>query len=517
MSRMMVNTVVLLAVLLAACAVPAAAAGEKDNGDDAADAAKYESSVVGLDVTYQLWDEDRPWAKRIPKHRKATAVLVEGSYLLTTAQMVDQATFIRLATFGRTRPVEPRVVRVAPDINLALLEIEDAATLETLTPAPVAAGTPTAGVLRTVRWSGQQLEASASRVIGFRVERSWGGRLDHAFLHMRTDMGSGGWGEPVFSDGELVGLTVSQKQQRSRAIPAEVLNAFLEQALAEGPMPGFPCMGISWQVNEDRALAAYLGQQGEPRGVLIREVPWGSSACGVLEPRDLLLELGGHAIDAEGYYRHRQLGRLKLSHLVVEGYRPGDAVAARVLRGGEEIDVSITLRPYPAALDLVPARRDGPPPFVVAGGLVIRELDFPYLGTWGNDWDEAAPISLTTRYRMNRNGQSPERRRYVLVTQVLPVEYNVGYQAIRDAVIEEVNGRPIASIVDVVSALGEPRDGFHLIRLSPDSGREMVVLDAAGLDQATAEVMETYRVPEAVRLPPEPLPAGGGDCPGSDS
>lgn len=513
MSRRMKMVTVLPLLLLAAWALPSA--GEEIGENGAESASKYETSVVGLEVTYQQWDEDRPWAKRVPKHRKASAVLVEGAYLLTTAQMVDEAAFIRLATFGRARPVEPKVVRMAPDINLALLAIEDAETLATLAPVPVAASTPTAGVLRTVRWSGQQLEASSSRVIGFRVERSWGGRLDHAFLHMRTDMGSGGWGEPVFSDGELVGLTVSQSDQRSRAIPAEVLNAFLEQALAEGPMPGFPALGISWQVNEDRALAAYLGQQGEPRGVLIRQVPWGSSACGVLRPRDLLLELGDRDIDAEGYYRHHQLGQLKLSHLLVEEYRPGDTVAARVLRDGEEIDVSITLRPYPAALDLVPSRRDGPPPFIMAGGLVIRELDFPYLGTWGKDWEEVAPISLTTRYRLNSNGQSPERRRYVLIISVLPTEYNVGYQDIRDAVIEEVNGRPIAGIVDVVSALGEPRDGFHLIRLAPDSGREMVVLDAAGLDAATAEVMETYRVPEAVRLPVEPLPEGGGDCPGS--
>lgn len=36
-------------------------------------------------------------------------------------------------------------------------------------------------------------------------------------------------------------------------------------------------------------------------------------------------------------------------------------------------------------------------------------------------------------------------------------------------------------------------------------------------DPATAEVMETYRAPMAVRLLPEPRPEGVGDCPGSDS
>jgi S1-C subfamily serine protease len=499
-------------VLLPALALPAAADTVADADDSAA---QYEQSVVGLDVTYQEWDEDRPWAKMIPKHRTAAAVLLDGAHLLTTAQMVDQATLIRLVTFGRTRPVEPRVVRVDPDINLALLVIEDQEVLKSLKPVPLAESTPTAGVLRSVRWSGQQLESAASRVIGIMVERSWGGRLDHAFLHMRTDMDSGGWGEPVFADGSLVGLTVSQKEQRSRAIPVELLRAFFDRVREPEPMAGFPSLGLDWQVNEDRALAGFLGQQGEPRGVLIREVPWGASACGVLEPRDILLELAGNPIDSEGYYNHPRLGRLIFSHLLVERYRPGDTVEALVLRGGRELTVSIPLRTYPASLDLIPARREGPPPYVVAGGLVIRELDLPYLGTWGADWAEQASVGLTTRYSLNRNGQTRERRRFVLITATLPAEYNVGYQDLRDAVIEEVNGRPVSSIRDVVQGLAAPLGDYQLIRLAPDSGRDVVVLDAATFDQATKEILETYRVPAAVRLPAEPLPEGGGDCPGA--
>ena len=35
------------------------------------------------------------------------------------------------------------------------------------------------------------------------------------------------------------------------------------------------------------------------------------------------------------------------------------------------------------------------------------------------------------------------------------------------------------------------------------------------LDQATAEILENYRVPAAVRLSETPLPEGGGDCPGA--
>ena len=45
-------------------------------------------------------------------------------------------------------------------------------------------------------------------------------------------------------------------------------------------------------------------------GVLIRQVPWGSSACGVLEPRDILISVDGRSIDAEGFYTDPRLGQL---------------------------------------------------------------------------------------------------------------------------------------------------------------------------------------------------------------
>ena len=105
---------------------------------DEPDADRYDRSVVGLNVTYQMWDEDRPWAKMTPQSRSGSAVLLEGSYLLTDAQMVDHATLIQLATFGRSRPVEPVVVAVDKEVNLALLRVDDRSALEGLEPIRLA-------------------------------------------------------------------------------------------------------------------------------------------------------------------------------------------------------------------------------------------------------------------------------------------------------------------------------------------------------------------------------------------
>jgi S1-C subfamily serine protease len=474
----------------------------------------HAASVVGLQVTYQVWDEDRPWMKRTPEGRSAVAVVVGKGQLLTTAQMVDQATLIQLTTFGRVRSVEPRVIRSDADVNLALLAVDLPELHKELKPVGLADYTPASGTLRTVRWRTQQFESAASRVSRLEVERGWGGHVEHAFLHMRTDMTGGGWGEPVFADGELVGITLAQSEQTSRAIPVEIIRAFLDRARAPGEYVGFPALGLRWQVNRDANVSAFLGQTGESRGVLVRQIPWGTSACGVLKPRDILLELDGQELDAEGYYRHPRLGRLRFNHHLAEHRRPGDKIPVRVLREGKERRFFLRLQGYPADLNLVPTRRVGEPPYLIAGGLMLRELDVPYLRTWGNEWLDVTPIHLRTRYALTQAGQTADRRRIVLIGGVFPGAYNIGYQDLRDEVVERINGHEIGGLRDVVRALEAPRDGFHVIDLSADSTRGQVVLDAAGFEAATAEILEQYRVPAGFRLPDPPPSYDGPDCTG---
>ena len=460
----------------------------------------YEASVVGLAVTRQSWNEDRPWEKTAPDNRRVLAVVVDGPYLLTTAQMVDEATLIQAEKFGRSDRVPARVVHVDREVDLCLLRVEDPSFFSDLTPVKLADGTPLDAVLRSVRWRNQQLESSASRIKRFEVQESYFGQLRHMFLLIQTDLSGGGWSEPVFADGHLVGLTVSQDEQSARVIPVEMISAYVRRARAAETYHGFPDLGIKWQVNEDAALARFLGQTGERRGILVRQVPWGSTAYGVLEPRDLLLSLDGQALDASGFYRHPRFGRLEFPAILSEGHQVGDEVPAQVLRKGKVLDVRLTLREYPVELDLVPVRRgDDAPVYLIAGGLVFRELDAEYLRSWGREWMRKAPLQVLSRYLLLRSSQEPGRRRIVFIQMVLPSAYNTGYQELSNLPIEKINRRPVDSIAAVAEALRHPSDGFDTIEASPNGDSDLIVLDAAGLDEATKAVLEEYGIPEAAR------------------
>ena len=129
-----------------------------------------------------------------------------------------------------------------------------------------------------MRWRDRQLEVSASRLSRVEVKPALGGSLDLPFLVVTTDLRGGGWAEPVFAGGSLIGLTVGQSEQTATVLPVEVIATFLGMARKGDAYPGFAGLGLQWMANEDEALSAYLGLPGEPRGVMVTATPCGGSA-----------------------------------------------------------------------------------------------------------------------------------------------------------------------------------------------------------------------------------------------
>ena len=451
----------------------------------------YTRHVVQLHVTYQLHDEYQPWAKTKPAQRRAHAVLVRDGVLVTEAEMVENATLIQVEKHGEPRKVPARVLHLDRHVNLALLTVDDPGFFDDLEPARVADAVPQDRAYRTVRWKEGQLEEAASRFSRMEVFnlRTYGAQV--ALLVVNTDLDAGGAVEPVFHRRDLVGLTEWAKEDRAHVIPAEVIRTYLDAALDAGGYPGFGHLGLFWQENRDPGLAAHLGLTGDPRGVIIRQVHHGGSAAPILQPLDVLLSLDGHPIDADGYYEHPRYGRLKYPHILIDGHLAGDVLPLSILRDGQVLDLTLTLVPWRAP--------DTPPPYLVAGGLVFRTLDLDYLQAW-KDWTQKAPRRLVTYWDLQRHAQTPDQRRIVLLTYVLPDPYNIGYHDVNNVAVARVNGHPVDSIADVAAAFDQPIDGFHVIEMMPNGTRHEIVLDAGTFEEATVRILESYGIPEGERL-----------------
>jgi len=97
----------------------------------------------------------------------------------------------------------------------------------------------------------------------------------------------------------------------------------------------------------------------------------------------------------------------------------------------------------------------------------------------------------------------------VIPSSVLPAECNVGYQECDGLSVRSVNGRRIGSISDLTRTLVASQGEHHGIAFEASRARREVVLDALRIEAATAEVLKTYDIHGAARLPAADPPEGG--------
>lgn len=458
-----------------------------------------EQQLVTVRVTYQEWNEYRPWQKKNPRNRTFLGTVISGNRILAPAAYLADATLIQFEKYDQPPRVPARIIHHDPQAGLALLTTDEPGFFDDLNPVEIAE-TPEGENYTCAAWKSGQLTLSSCRWSRVAVLSTSVPYFSYAAIYFITDLKDGGRGEPVFSNGKMIGLTKSQSGDRITVVPAELIQAYLRaQELPD--YPGFGRLGLFYQYNTGEAQAAYHGLGGKPTGIRILECYPPGSCINILEPGDILLELDGHKINARGDYAHPRYGNVDLNLIATEGHFAGDVLTAKVLRNKELLELKIPLKNVPASSALIPeARPDQPPPYLVAGGLVFRELDQPYLEAWGDEWKEKIPSYLRALYKLRRHKPTTEQQRLIVLADVFPDEYNLGYHDLSQHIVLSVNERPIDSIAAMEEAFAHPTNGFHIIEFMPSYGPAKVILDAERFEEATRTIMEKYQIPTRLRL-----------------
>jgi hypothetical protein len=144
---------------------------------------------------------------------------------------------------------------------------------------------------------------------------------------------------------------------------------------------------------------------------------------------------------------------------------------------------------------LVPfAIYDQAPEYLITGGLVFQSLTVAFLQSWGADWRQQAP------FRLGHYATEPptrEKPSVILLTQVLPDSYNIGYQGQNGLVVKKVNGQAVTRLTDLRDALKKPLNGFHVIEFVAGDSLQRMVLAAGELEnKATERVLARYGIPD---------------------
>jgi hypothetical protein len=210
----------------------------------------------------------------------------------------------------------------------------------------------------------------------------------------------------------------------------------------------------------------------------------------------VLLSVAGPAIANDGTIR---LGdaRVTFEH-AVDMLQVGAPVRFTVWRDGREQALQAPARRI-ARYDRNRNRYGVAPDYVVYAGLVFMRLEAELLKTLGRGWPQSANRDLVW-HQLFREAERPEEadREVIVLTRVLRHAVNSQMALSLPVAVDEINGRPVRSLADVIEAFGSNRERFHRLEFERDGGIE--ALDRERAEAAHPEILIQYAIPHDRRL-----------------
>ena len=495
------------------------------------------NQAVLLKTYQQSYDWRIPWEKgeittqtgmglvvslpKSPKSLSSETLQSKKLYLMTTAELVANATLIEATRKDIRLPFQAKLMKMDFAANLALIEINDAKFWNELKPLKIF---PVKSSVNYESKSIYSLNIKSPDEWDFEsgtIERMAVGHREKSDAWIPTLKISGlsksRNGYPVLQDNKTVGMILDSGRSGAKAMPAGMLLEFLQRSGSD-KFQSLTHRGFRWRRPPQRSITDYFGIPEDKSGILISQVLPHGTGSDVLKAGDYLTRIGKWRLTHDGKINHPNWGLALYDLLFLDQYKAGDSVELSVIRKRKPVILHTKVTTYGNDGHLVPLKRVGySPRYIIQGGFLFQELTIDYLSIWGKNWRTRAPLRLRLFLEHNKtvmipgknnsekkpvlNKKNPKHQsRVVLVTQVIPDAINIGYQNLSNAVVLKINDQSIQSLIDVSEAFLKPKNEFHRIDFLPGSERMSVVLPEEKLEESNQRIKNNYRIPKLFSL-----------------
>ena len=495
------------------------------------------SKAVMLKTYQQSYDWRIPWEKggittqtgmglvvslpQSPKRLSSEKIQKTILYLMTTAELVANATLIEATRKDIRVPFQAKLLRMDYASNLALVEINDVKFWKGLKPIKFYPVKPT-----------KSFESKSIYSLNTKSSDEWdfeSGTIEQMAIGHReksdawlpilkiSGISNSSHGYPVLQDNKTVAMILDSNRNGARGMPAEMLLEFLQRSGSD-KFRSLTHRGFSWRRLPQGNIKDYFGIPENKSGILISHVLPNGTGSDVLKAGDYLTRIGKWEISHNGKINHPNWGIVLYDLLFLDQYKAGDSVELSVIRDKKPLILQTKAKTYGNDSYLVPFKTVGfSPRYIIQGGFLFQELTIDYLSIWGKNWRKRAPLRLRLFLEQNNtviipdnnnpennfdsNKNNPKHQsRVVLVTKVIPDAINIGYQNLSNAVVLKINDKSIKSLIDVSQAFLKPKYEFHRIDFLPGSDRMSAILPKEILEESNLRIKKNYRIPKLFSL-----------------
>jgi S1-C subfamily serine protease len=459
----------------------------------AADAAPpIENSVVKIFATMRYPDAFKPWTKQAPSEITASGVVIEGKRILTNAHVVLYASQVQVQANAQGDKLPATVLAVAPGIDLAVLQLDDASFFDTHPPVARAAKLPQikdAVLAYGFPTGGNSL--SITKGIVSRIEFvPYNYPVSGLRIQIDAAINPGNSGGPAIAGDKMVGLAFSKAggdtQNIGYIIPNEEVELFLND-IADGHYDGKPAMYDELQTLENPALREFLKLDKSVEGMVVHR-PDKTDASYPLKEWDVLTRIGNIPIDNQGMIKLDKDVRVSFAYQIQHLANNGK-VPMTLVRAGKTMQIQLPVSAeHPTLLtDL----HGSYPSYFIYGPLVFSTATWQFVANFERNVNLLRALGAMKNPLVTRALDPPDAETEELVvisSPFFPHKLANGYSNAAGSVVQSINGTHVRSLKHLVALLRDLKDPFVTIEFD-QKGNEALVFSRTAMLAATDEIL----------------------------
>ncbi|MFP6879735.1 MAG: trypsin-like peptidase domain-containing protein [Roseibacillus sp.] len=455
-------------------------AASPDNADD------IYKSVVRIEVATQVADYRTPWNSGRFGGGTGSGFMIGPNQFLTNAHVVSNAHRILVTKRGSAEKHPARVVHVAHDCDLALVEVENETAFEGLKYLEFGEVPVLESQVRVIGYPVGGDRISVTRGVVSRIDfRPYAhSRIDsHLVVQIDAAINPGNSGGPVLQEGKVVGVAFQGLRQADNTgymIPTPIINRFLKD-VGDGKYDWYVDLGVTEFPLFNPAMRKALNVPDNGLGVMVASVMPTGPCDGLMEPGDVLLSIDENPIDNAGNIVVE--GEKVVLHEVVERKFAGDKVKLEFLRAGEKMNLTITLAAFPHSR-IYAVRYGERPRFVFFAGLVFQPLDFNLYSA--HQFTSPRVRKIFQNYV--RDAIFKEREDVVVLTRVESDRLTSFITGFTGTVVDEINGTKVKTLQHAYDLL-YAKDQPEFITIKCNGVARPIVIPSAEVESANKRIM----------------------------